>query len=681
MTIFAEILNCFYRDKELESLEEMIPKEEKKHLNELTITTIKRGVLLLLIINLCFISFHMMKENPTQRDIDMFIGDLVFTIGSSIAYIILIWYPDYSKFYLFLSCPLGFVMLATFFMTDFEGHYNCYVACYYCYCFFCVVVVPSKVDLNNLVFLLGILLYTYRAYTKLKNGIGTEMALSSLIAFSYFYLANNALHSRLKHLYTLLLKNEKLVKEKRRVVEVFPHSVLIIPQKGPMNNCYCNNEFKSKIAQLDGHIKELEKVKISLKKGVDKPQHDENINLYEYLLRRQQNFSKNKRRANKKYSNELSLSFKVPGQQRDSVSDHEDKGMHDSPKNFSIKSLQIEWKGQPCYMHVFIDTTDIIKLEEAKNRIKLQRIMFASASHEFRTPLNAIINSFNFISQNFEDLLESLNSDLDPTTLAKEEYLSNIETITRFMKTGTTSSTLLLALVEDILNLSKIDNGTFTIYQDYFSVPELMQEVHSLFVIQCINKDIELTIDYDKRLGVCEVRSDRNRIRQILLNLVSNALKFTFEGFIAINAALVVSNDGSTILEFRVKDTGIGIKEEDQPKLFELFGMIEDNSNLNTNGCGLGLTVCKKYVEVLGGDIKVKSIYGIGTEMIFTVIPIDYKNARFYKAKATPRYCKEPAKSIASIITSNSLEEYTGGRNGIPTKQNFTFDVSKISPF
>lgn len=124
-------------------------------------------------------------------------------------------------------------------------------------------------------------------------------------------------------------------------------------------------------------------------------------------------------------------------------------------------------------MHVFIDTTDIIKLQEANNNIKLQRIMFASSSHEFRTPLNAIINSYDFIAENYREVEIHLpeSQELDAHRLE----------ITKFLKIGKNSSTLLLALVEDILDLSKIEAGTFKVNLAPFNIVDLLKEVHMLF--------------------------------------------------------------------------------------------------------------------------------------------------------------------------------------------------------
>eukprot|EP00344_Euplotes_crassus_P005211 CAMPEP_0197002316 /NCGR_PEP_ID=MMETSP1380-20130617/6834_1 /TAXON_ID=5936 /ORGANISM="Euplotes crassus, Strain CT5" /LENGTH=191 /DNA_ID=CAMNT_0042420385 /DNA_START=1 /DNA_END=573 /DNA_ORIENTATION=- len=189
-------------------------------------------------------------------------------------------------------------------------------------------------------------------------------------------------------------------------------------------------------------------------------------------------------------------------------------------------------------MHVFIDTTDIIKLEQAKNRIKMQEIMFASASHEFRTPLNAIIHSYNFIKESFQELVKILDERIDSNLEENREIQFHTENISKFLKTGATSSVLLLALVQDILNLSRIENGNITTKFEYFSVPELVEDVHSLFAVQCENKRVDLLIECEDALHHCEVSTDANRIKQILLNLVSNSVKFTFRGSIIIKAAL-----------------------------------------------------------------------------------------------------------------------------------------------
>ena len=153
-------------------------------------------------------------------------------------------------------------------------------------------------------------------------------------------------------------------------------------------------------------------------------------------------------------------------------------------RHFNVKSLEVEWEGNPCYMHVFIDTTDILKLEEAKNNIKCQKIMFASVSHEFRTPLNAMINSYKFIDDNFKKVMAKIGATRQVQFLMDEQFKSHVDTITRFLKIGSSSAVLLLSLIEDILDLSKMEAGTFKINYRQFSLKELLEEVYELFYFQ-----------------------------------------------------------------------------------------------------------------------------------------------------------------------------------------------------
>ena len=182
--------------------------------------------------------------------------------------------------------------------------------------------------------------------------------------------------------------------------------------------------------------------------------------------------------------------------------------------------------------------------------------------------------------------LRNLADGINPNTVI-DEYSDKL---TKYIKIGASSSSLLLALVEDILNLSKMDAGTFAINIEEFWVKDLINEVYDMFSYQCNQKQIDLSIKFDPRLHKRKVFSDRSRIKQVFLNLLSNALKFTFEGHIKISTQCVNMN-GKDMIEFKVEDTGIGIKDEDQDKLFKLFGMVKHESNkrlqkykINPNG-------------------------------------------------------------------------------------------------
>ena len=152
-------------------------------------------------------------------------------------------------------------------------------------------------------------------------------------------------------------------------------------------------------------------------------------------------------------------------------------------QSFNIKTLKVNWEGNKnSFMHVFIDTTDIMKLEEANNNIRCQKIMFASASHEFRTPLNAILNSFKFI----EDMSRDIQTELQTLAVfrsktAEMAISEKFKMMQRFISMGTNSSILMLSLVEDILDLSKFESDTFTVHKSTFPVDKLILEVQEMF--------------------------------------------------------------------------------------------------------------------------------------------------------------------------------------------------------
>lgn len=180
---------------------------------------------------------------------------------------------------------------------------------------------------------------------------------------------------------------------------------------------------------------------------------------------------------------------------------------------------------------------------------------------------------------------------------------------------GSNSSLLLYSLIEDILDLSKLEAGTFKTSISSFSVVDVMDEVAEVFEFQCAQKRLKLNIDVDYRLQDVKVESDRGRIKQVLLNLMSNAFKFTFAGSISMSAK--VCDDRQ--IEFCVSDTGIGIKQDNMRKLFTLFAMFDDNKEINPHGCGIGLTVSKKYIEKLGGSIWVESEFEEYTKVVFKI--------------------------------------------------------------
>ena len=196
----------------------------------------------------------------------------------------------------------------------------------------------------------------------------------------------------------------------------------------------------------------------------------------------------------------------------------------------------------------------------------------------------------------------------------------------KFFKICKISTTSLMSLVEDILDLAKIEAGTFSLSIQPFSIKSLVQDILYVFEFQCAQKGIYFNIDIDNRLLDEIFYSDMGRIKQVLNNLISNACKFTLRGGITLHISLNTEFEADSFervryLKFTVSDTGVGVDEKEIPKLFKLFGMIDQHrSKLNSKGTGLGLAISKKLVESLGGTISLKSKLNIGTDITFTII-------------------------------------------------------------
>ena len=220
----------------------------------------------------------------------------------------------------------------------------------------------------------------------------------------------------------------------------------------------------------------------------------------------------------------------------------------------------------------------------------------ANMSHELRTPLNAIIGFSEVLSERmFGDLNEK-----------QEEYLKDIYA----------SGTHLLSLINDILDLSKIEAGRMELELTDFDLPTALD--NALMLVRERAQRRSLTLLKEVNTGVGQIQGDERKIRQVVLNLLSNAIKFTPEGGrVEVMAAL---KDGS--VEVSVSDTGIGIAPEDQERVFEEFRQV-GTAEKKAEGTGLGLTLCRKFVELHGGRIWVKSQFGQGSVFTFTIPAIE----------------------------------------------------------
>lgn len=238
--------------------------------------------------------------------------------------------------------------------------------------------------------------------------------------------------------------------------------------------------------------------------------------------------------------------------------------------------------------------------EKAEESDKLKSTFLANLSHEIRTPMNAIIG--------FSDLLlnENLSEDL------KMKYLKIINS----------SGKSLVSIIEDLIEMSKIDAKLIMPNYKGLDIDKCIKELYNTLKVT-VPEDKSIDFYINKSTDVLEnnILTDEVKLKQIIVNLLTNAIKFTDHGHVAFGYTI---NKEEQLLQFRVEDTGIGISKNDLKVVFDRFRRVEDDYSISLSGLGLGLSISKAYVEMLGGEIDVESVYGGGSVFIFT-IPLIYE--------------------------------------------------------
>lgn len=237
----------------------------------------------------------------------------------------------------------------------------------------------------------------------------------------------------------------------------------------------------------------------------------------------------------------------------------------------------------------------VVLKQESEAASKAKSQFLATMSHEIRTPMNGMLGMAELLS--FGDL-----------STKQRHYVTRIQQ----------SGQQLLSLINQVLDFSKVEAGGLLLEAHDFNVDDILFEISELMQKQIQDKNIKLTMNI--REPNILVNGDSNRLRQVLLNIIGNSIKFTTDGEIVVNLHTTTHVNKDIALNFSISDTGVGIQPDALDRVFELFSQADSSTTRKFGGSGLGLSICKQLIELMDGNISIQSEFGIGTTLSFSVI-------------------------------------------------------------
>ncbi len=240
--------------------------------------------------------------------------------------------------------------------------------------------------------------------------------------------------------------------------------------------------------------------------------------------------------------------------------------------------------------------------EEAERANTAKSRFLANMSHEIRTPINTIMG------------MNEMAMREDATGVPKAYFMSMMN----YSFDIRNASESLLSLINDLLDMSKIESGKMHLVEQDYDTQDMIRSIVSMIRVRSTEKELTFDVVIDEMLPKT-LYGDTGKIKQVVLNLLTNALKYTYAGGFALYVSMIERVDDECKLKFSVKDTGIGVKEEDMEKLFTAYERLDEQKNSGIQGTGLGLDISRRFAELMGGTLTCESEYGKGSEFILTV--------------------------------------------------------------